>query len=154
MTLEPKSQPNNGKRPEITLAKWSSRLVALLIDVAIISTVSESLTVALPLSLGQQPLENTPIGPAKFAIWTTMLFAYWAYFEAKSGQSIGKKLLKIKTTDLAGNKVSVKSAVIDSFGKACLFPLDALLGLIFAREKRQRIFSRAADTIVVKEGIE
>jgi uncharacterized RDD family membrane protein YckC len=58
--------------------------------------------------------------------------------------------LHIKTTDLAGNKVKVRSAAIESFGKAFLLPIDVVLAWIFTNDKRQRIFSRAGNTIVVK----
>jgi hypothetical protein len=58
--------------------------------------------------------------------------------------------LRIKTTDLAGNKADVRSAAIQSFGKAFLLPIDVILGWIFTNDKRQRIFSRAGNTIVVK----
>jgi RDD family len=37
--------------------------------------------------------------------------AYWTYFESTTGQSIGKRLSKIKTTDLGGRKIDAKSAV-------------------------------------------
>ena len=58
--------------------------------------------------------------------------------------------LKIKTTDLGGNKVNARSSAIQSFGKAFLLPIDVILGWIFTNDKRQRIFSRAGSTIVVK----
>jgi uncharacterized RDD family membrane protein YckC len=82
--------------------------------------------------------------------------AYWAYFESTRGQSIGKKLLHLKTTDLAGKSIDVKTAVIESFGKAFLLPFDVILGWILTNNKRQRIFNRASGTIVVriKEGEE
>ena len=76
--------------------------------------------------------------------------AYWAYFESTTGQSIGKKLLRLKTTDLNGNRINIKTALIESLGKAFLLPLDVILGWIFTNNKRQRIFNRASDTIVVK----
>ena len=78
------------------------------------------------------------------------LLAYWIYFESTTGQSIGKRLLKIKTTDLDGMKIDTKSAVIESFGKAFLLPIDVVLGWIFTNNKRQRIFNRITNTIVIK----
>jgi uncharacterized RDD family membrane protein YckC len=66
--------------------------------------------------------------------------AYWSYFESTTGQSIGKRVMQLKTTDLAGNTVDLKTAAIESFGKAFIFPLDVLLGWIFTNDKRQRIF--------------
>jgi uncharacterized Rmd1/YagE family protein len=58
--------------------------------------------------------------------------------------------LKIKTVDLSGNRIDIKSAAIESFGKAFLLPIDVILGWIFTNNKRQRIFSRISNTIVIK----
>ena len=80
-----------------------------------------------------------------------LFFAYWTYFEStNSGQSIGKKLLKIKTTNLAGHVPNIRNVAIQSFGKAFLLPIDVFFGWIFTNEKRQRLFNRASDTIVIK----
>jgi uncharacterized RDD family membrane protein YckC len=76
--------------------------------------------------------------------------AYWTYFESTSGQSIGKKLLHLKTTDLDGKTIDARTAVIESFGKAFLLPLDVIIGWIFTNNNRQRIFNRASNTIVIK----
>jgi uncharacterized RDD family membrane protein YckC len=79
-----------------------------------------------------------------------MFFGYWTYFESSSGQSIGKKLLKIRTTNMVGGMADVKSVAIQSFGKAFLLPIDVFFGWIFTNDKRQRLLSRAASTIVIK----
>jgi len=110
---------------EIVLAGWGDRFLAWLIDFIIVNTV-------------------------RWAITSLVFFAYWIYFETTTGQSLGKMALRIKTTDLAGNKVDVRSAAIQSFGKAFLLPIDVVLSWIFTNDKRQRIFSRAGNTIVVK----
>jgi hypothetical protein len=52
--------------------------------------------------------------------------------------------------DLGGRKIDTKSAVIESIGKAFLLPIDVVLGWIFTNDKRQRIFNRITNTIVVK----
>jgi hypothetical protein len=51
---------------------------------------------------------------------------------------------------MAGNTVDLKTAAIESFGKAFLLPLDVLFGWIFTNRNRQRIFNRASNSIVVK----
>ena len=51
--------------------------------------------------------------------------------------------------DLPGNKIDIKGAAIESFGKAFLLPIDVILGWIFTNNKRQRIFGRISDTIVI-----
>jgi hypothetical protein len=80
-----------------------------------------------------------------------MFFAIWVYFESTTGQSIGKKLLKTKTTGLRGDLADVRSFAIQTFGKAFLLPIDVFFGWLFTNNKRQRLLSnKAADTIVIK----
>jgi uncharacterized RDD family membrane protein YckC len=92
------------------------------------------------------------VQPSHYIISSLAFFGYWTYFESTSGQSIGKRLLKIKTIDLlsGGNRSDIKSAAIQSFGKAFLLPIDVILGWIFTNNKRQRIFNRISNTIVIK----
>jgi uncharacterized RDD family membrane protein YckC len=90
------------------------------------------------------------LGPFNYLISSLVFTAYWTYFESTSGQSIGKRLLHLKTTDLQGRDIDAKTAVLESFGKAFLLPLDVILGWIFTNDKRQRIFNRASNTIVIK----
>jgi hypothetical protein len=86
----------------------------------------------------------------KYAVQSLLFFGYWLYFESTTGQSIGKKLLKIKTTGLTGNLPSAKSVAIHSFGKAFLLPIEMFFGCIFTNDKRQRLLSRAANIIIKK----
>ena len=58
--------------------------------------------------------------------------------------------LKIKTTSLEGKTADLKSVAIQSFGKSFLLVIDVILGWIFTNDKRQRIFNRAGNTIVIK----
>jgi uncharacterized RDD family membrane protein YckC len=158
MTSEPSGQPSvqPDPQPEIILARWGTRFWAWLVDFIIVTIAAEIL-----FAIAYAPLEfthglnfggNSPpwVGGARYAIQSLMFFAYWTYFESSTGQSIGKKLLKIKTTDLSGGTPNVKSAAIQGFGKAFLLPIDVLLGWIFINQKRQRLLSKAGDTIVIK----
>jgi hypothetical protein len=52
--------------------------------------------------------------------------------------------------NLSGSKIDIKSAAIESFGKSFLLPIDVILGWIFTNNKRQRIFGRISNTIVIK----
>jgi uncharacterized RDD family membrane protein YckC len=154
MTLEPKRHPNNGaeQQPEILLARWGTRFWAWVVDFIIVTTAVEiifSIAYA-PLAFNQGITQNPALNAIRYAVESLMFFGYWTYFESTTGQSIGKRLLKIKTTDMGGNLADVKSVAIQSFGKAFLLPLDVLLGWIFTNDKRQRLLSRAANTIVVK----
>jgi uncharacterized RDD family membrane protein YckC len=144
----------------IVLARWIDRFIAWLIDFIIVSIglgvlfalVSVPFWFAFP-----QWFESTNmnmafrnIGPFNYIISSLVFMAYWTYFESTSGQSIGKKLMRLKTTDLGGKNIDARTAVIESFGKAFLLPLDVILGWILTNNKRQRIFNRASNSIVVK----
>jgi uncharacterized RDD family membrane protein YckC len=52
------------------------------------------------------------VQPLHYIISSLAFFSYWTYFESTSGQSIGKRLLKIKTIDLSGNRIDIKSGTI------------------------------------------
>ena len=140
---------------EITLASWGDRFLAWLVDFILVSVGLAILffLISIPFWFsyyGNMERVFRDGGPLPYIISSLGLLAYWIYFESTTGQSIGKRLLKIKTTDLDGRKIDTKSAVIESFGKAFLLPLDVVLGWIFTNDKRQRIFNRITNTIVIK----
>jgi hypothetical protein len=62
-----------------------------------------------PLAFNQGIQNNPALEAVKYAVQSLLFFGYWLYFESITGQSIGKKLLKIKTTNLGGNLPSAKS---------------------------------------------
>ena len=155
MTSDFKRDTSPDSRKEVTLARWGTRFWAWLIDFIIVTVAFEIIfAIAFaPLAFFQGFNGNmTPpwLAGIRYAIQSLMFFAYWTYFESQTGQSIGKRLLKIKTTDMAGNMADVRNVAIQSFGKAFLLPIDVFFGWIFTNDKRQRLLSRAANTIVVK----
>jgi uncharacterized RDD family membrane protein YckC len=144
---------NSVHNKEITLARWSTRFWAWLIDFIIVTIAIEIIFAIAyaPLAFNQGVQGNPGLGAVRFAVQSVLFLAYWTYFESSNrGQSIGKKLLKIKTTDLAGNVPDIRNVAIQSFGKAFLLPIDVFFGWIFTNDKRQRLFNRASDTIVIR----
>jgi uncharacterized RDD family membrane protein YckC len=140
---------------EITLASWGDRFLAWLVDFILVSIGLAILYVLISIPFwfsyyGNMDRVFRDTGPLPYIISSLGFLAYWTYFESTNGQSIGKKLLKIKTTNLGGGKIDIKSAILESFGKAFLLPIDVALGWIFTNNKRQRIFNRITNTIVVK----
>jgi uncharacterized RDD family membrane protein YckC len=79
-----------------------------------------------------------------------IFFAYWVILEYNYGQTIGKKILNLKVTNIYGRSPDLKGIIISSFGKAFLLPIDVLLGWIFTNDKRQRIFSKLGYTLIIK----
>jgi uncharacterized RDD family membrane protein YckC len=140
---------------EITLASWGDRFLAWLVDFILVSIGLALLFALITIPFWFSYYGNIErvfkdTGPFPYIISSLGFLAYWTYFESTSGQSIGKRILKIKTTDLGGGKIDKKIAVIESFGKVFLLPIDVVLGWIFTNNKRQRIFNRITNTIVIK----
>jgi uncharacterized RDD family membrane protein YckC len=152
----PEGGRGNSTPVEIILANWTDRFVAWLIDFIIVSTGLAILfaLIAFPFWFmhygNDMTVDYGNIRPIHYLSSSLVFFAYWTYFESTSGQSVGKRLLNIKTTDLSGKKVDIKSAVIESFGKSFLLPIDVILGWIFTNNKRQRIFNKISNTLVIK----
>jgi uncharacterized RDD family membrane protein YckC len=157
----PSSSPSGGgegigRGPvEITLASWGDRFLAWLIVFILVSIGLAILFALISIPFwfsyyGNMERVFRDTGPLPYILSSLGFLAYWTYFESTTGQSIGKRLLKIKTADLGGRKIDIKSAILESFGKAFLLPIDVVLGWIFTNNKRQRIFNRITNTIVVK----
>jgi len=56
----------------------------------------------------------------------------------------------LKVTNINGEKPDLKGVMISSFGKSFLLPIDVVLGWILTNEKRQRVFNKLGDTLIVK----
>lgn len=145
------SDPNYDVSTELVIAKWSDRFIAWLIDFVIISSVS---TMTFAIIYGTFDLEwsETMIfsEATSFLPTSIVFFGYWIILEYKTGQSIGKKILHLKVVNLEGKSPSITGVIISSFGKSFLLPIDMILGLIFTNQKRQRIFNKISDTIIIK----
>ena len=90
------------------------------------------------------------IEPHWHALTSVAFFAYWVILEYHTGQSLGKRLLCLRTTKVDGTNPSLLDCVVNSFGKAFLLPIDVILGWIFTDKHRQRIFNKISKTIVIK----
>ena len=135
----------------IILAKWTDRFFAWLIDFVIISSISTLIifvlfgTIYYEMNDGGLWAENTQYIPTSL-----MFFVYWVILEYKTGQTIGKKILNLKVIRVDGCGPDLKGVLLSSFGKSFLLPIDVILGGILTNEKRQRIFNKLGDTVVVK----
>jgi uncharacterized RDD family membrane protein YckC len=141
---------------EIKLARWTERFIAWLIDFVIVSIGLAILFAILSIpfwiyySAEEVEQQFEGLQPLHYLVSSLVFFLYWTYFESTTGQSIGKKVMNLKTTDINGAVAERKRVALAAFGKAFLLPFDVILGWIFTNEKRQRIFNRASNTLVVK----
>ena len=128
---------------ELTIARWRDRFLAWLIDFTIVSV-----GIGIVYFIYESTLST--VHPSFHALNSIIFFSYWIILESRTGQSIGKRVLNIKVTKLDGKPVDIKDTIISSFGKAFLLPIDLILGWLLTNKKRQRIFNRLSDTIVIK----
>ena len=71
---------------DLTIAKWRERILAWLVDFAIVS-VGIGITGSVAHSFGYF------MEAEWYATTSTIFLAYWAILEYKNGQSLGKRLL-------------------------------------------------------------
>lgn len=149
---------------ELRIAKWSDRFFAWLIDFVVIwvgISIMHSVTV-MAMWHGQTDIFSMILEPDHHPrMWSMYgvlfgssvsiaFFLYWGILEHRSRQSLGKRVLNIKTVSLDGSPISITQSLLNSFGKSFLFCIDVILGLIFTRKRRQRIFNKLSNSIVIK----
>ena len=149
----PETEDSPKQPSQVTIARWSDRFFAWLIDYIIVFAGSFAVFFVAIYASNFENLINDDFAYERTFEWapiSLVFFLYWIIIEYKTGQTIGKKALHLKITNLSGDKADLKSIVISSFGKSFLLPIDLILGWIFTNKKRQRIFNRLGDTIVIK----
>ena len=150
---EPETTDMPDKPAEVTLARWSDRFYAWLIDYVIVFTGSFTVFFVAFSTYNFETITSGEFEYARSFEWapiSIVFFAYWIILEYKTGQSIGKRALRLKITNLSGDQAELKDIVISSFGKSFILPIDVILGWIFTNQKRQRIFNKFGNTIVIK----
>ena len=153
------SDPDSDVSNEFLIARWFDRFVAWLIDAIIIIAILGSITALTPEITTLVWNVDSTSGISNFEwdenSWffgspTIIFFSCWIILEYKTGQSIGKKILHLKVVNIDGKSPPLLGVIISSFGKSFLLPIDLILGVIFTNQKRQRIFNKIGDTIVIK----
>ena len=141
------------KKKELVLGTWGTRFVAWFIDSLVIAVITELVRLITPyrFSLASLLALNIPYIAIDLNLSSIIAFFYWTLLEGQCGRSLGKKVMNLKVVDIDGNKISYISSAIESLGKAFILPLDVLIGLMFFNEKRQRLFNRLSDTVVISE---
>ncbi|MFC7215454.1 RDD family protein [Saliphagus sp. GCM10025334] len=130
------------------LASWEDRFWAWLIDVLLVGAALSGLGEAvgtLSLVTGDLSFSTSFLGVNGLGIWL-----YWTALEGYNGQSAGKLVMNIAVTDERGDSIDYPTAAVESFGKAFLLPLDALIGWIAMEGEYVRLFNRLSSTIVVE----
>ena len=134
---------------KIILAKWKDRFFAWIVDFVIISIISTSIFFLSFLYLNHN-FEDFVTNDGMYIPTSIMFFSYWIILEYKTGQTIGKKMFNLKITNNFGDKPSLIGVILSSFGKSFILPIDIILGWILTNQKRQRIFNKLGNTLIIK----
>ena len=140
---------DNDNSSKIILAKWKDRFFAWVVDFVIISIISTSIFFISFLYLDDN-FESFINNDGMYIPTSVMFFAYWIILEYKTGQTIGKKMFNLKITNIQGEKPNLLEVIISSFGKSFILPIDIIAGWILTNDKRQRVFNKLGNTVVVK----
>ena len=153
-----------------TRASWTRRFFAYLLDNIIVEVIWIGLVLILglvsPIEIVELPEFEFPEnnGGNLFAVEATsdvtitaftyatvfpFRFIYWVYYEYKRGQTIGKRMLQIRTIKIDGSDQDFIDVIVLTFFKTSLIPFDVLLGVLFIRGKKERISNKLTNTIVV-----
>ena len=87
---------------EVILARWTERFVAWLIDFVIVSISLALLFFLLSIPFWMyyafEDVDEQYRGPQSYhyLISSLVFFLYWTYFESKTRQSLGKKVMNLK----------------------------------------------------------
>ena len=134
------------------------RVLAYLIDSLVLSVVFCPLGVVYGLAGAASEMDdNSPlmmIGNAGLNVVSLIVgWLYFAFMESSSWQAtIGKKLLKLKVTDMHGNRIGFGNATGRYFAQI-LSGMICFIGYIMVAftEKKQGLHDLLAGTLVVKD---
>ena len=131
--------PSSAPAGALQYATFGQRLVATLIDVAILSLATGSVVVAtfgMGITLGF------------FAPWLYEAFMMSSEWQA----TVGKKALGLVVTDMAGQRVSFARSTGRHFGKIITNMVPFFIGYIMAglTARRQALHDMIAETLVIK----
>ena len=144
-----------------TASLWA-RTRAILADIIIVSVLQAILNGAF----GSEHITNAAVDPSTsggFSAYTStttvdgpwlwvVTIAYFVLLEVLFGQTVGKAIVGLKVTDLAGGPIGWRPALIRNVLRVIdWFPGFYLLGALVARfsRRRQRLGDHLAGTIVV-----
>ncbi len=160
----PYDQPHP-QSEQLLIATWSSRFWAFVIDLIIVGAVLEFFRWSIFFATNKQDYFMHFRGPDffwSFAPFGAVLFIYLFLTEWKWGQSIGKMALNLEVVSQETGEPPTNDpglVILNSIGKAFLFPIDIIIGLILKDRweaesgvnLRQRLFQRMSKLTVVKK---
>jgi uncharacterized RDD family membrane protein YckC len=138
-----------------TPAGLGTRCLAQLVDVVLLAAIAAAIGIALGILVQLVPVAaDVVLIVATIAVFA-LLWGYFAVLEGVwSGQTPGKRLLRLRVVGVRGEPVTFTQAAIRNLLRIVDFlPLYYALGVIviFASSRSQRLGDLAAGTVVIRE---
>lgn len=142
-------------------ADLSQRIIAAIVDSIIVGIAVGILSSIFVFSglgmLGSSRMGGVFASSWMWAPWIWLVgllipIGYYTYLEGTSGQTIGKKMMKIKVIKVNGSPCDLPSAFFRSILRVVDSLVIGLVGIVVisVTEKRQRVGDIVANTIVVR----
>ena len=136
-------------------ADWTDRAVGIVIDLIVLWLLAQVLPFTvlyykiLPDDFTSRPLEilTSAEGYLLAPIYFVLLRYFW------KGQTLGKRVLGMRTVSVDGTPLKLWQAVIDCLGYL-IWPIDCLVGLLFSYDGDKRMTQIFAGTVVVYDADE
>jgi uncharacterized RDD family membrane protein YckC/DNA-binding transcriptional ArsR family regulator len=139
------------KGSKLPLASFKKRSYAFVIDFAIILAITMAI-IFLPEapSISVKSLVSGGFSTVLF-VTIGLLWLYSTLLEGFNGQSIGKRIMRLKVVRTDGKKMNYDYAAIRNFGKILpLLPFDLIIGIWRIPDKAfMRYFDKFAGTTVI-----
>ena len=139
------------KRSKLPLASFKKRVYAFVIDFAIMLAITMAI-IFLPEapSISVKSLMSGGFSTVLF-VTIGLLWLYSTLLEGFNGQSIGKRIMRLKVVRTDGKKMNYDYAAIRNFGKILpLLPFDLVIGIWRIPDKAfMRYFDKFAGTTVI-----
>lgn len=129
--------------PDVTTdAVLGERVVAFLVDVAVVTLAAVVVAVALSL-------EQMSMGPAAL-FWVVAWFGYVVVSQGRFGQTAGKHLVGLVVTTTDGRACSYRQAAVRELVRiGDLLSLNVVGQVVKVGRRRQRLGDLVAGTVVV-----
>jgi uncharacterized RDD family membrane protein YckC len=135
----------NKKVSQLPLAPFQRRAYAFLIDLSLMVLITIILTLPEALFLYAGNVFSLNL----LLISLGLTWIYSTLLEGFNGQTLGKRVVRLKVVRIDGKKIAYDHAAVRNFGKAFLLPFDLAVGYSRKDPRYIRYFDKFAGTTVV-----
>lgn len=125
------------------------RAVAAIIDTALLFIAGY----LIALATGGATEQGFLLQGVPFFVWLAIALAYYIVMEARSGATLGKRVMRLKVVKLEGSapldwQASIARNVLRLIDGLFFYLIGAIV--VWASDKKQRLGDRVASTVVVR----